>query len=304
MPDFRQLKHFVALVTHGNYARAAVALHLSQPALSRSIQTLESSLGCTLVNRHSRRISLTAQGEMVLEHARRLLAASHALVEAVKQVDNLEAGILRIGAGPFPAAALVPRAMGELIDAYPALQVEVTVDSYTALRQHLKDEIIELFVSDVRELHNDPDIDITPLPVQRVIAVCRPGHPLLHASKVDFRHAAAYPLAGTHLPEIVARGIRRDTGRDQALSIQCDNFAFLLGLVQYSDALLMAPSDALMQATVSGQVVELPSLSAVITQHSAYGLVSRKGHGLSPAAQAFIARIHTEPETQSAFGPV
>jgi len=291
MHDLRQLRHFVALVTHGNYARAAVALHLSQPALSRSIQTLEASLGCILVNRHSRRISLTAQGEMVLEHARRLLAASHTLVEAVRQVDNLEAGMLRIGAGPFPAAELVPRAMGELIDTYPRLQIEVTVDSYTALRQYLKDETIELFVSDVRELQNDPDIEITTLPVQRVIAVCRPGHPLLEAKQVDFRIAAAYPLAGTHLPEMVARGIRRDTGRDQALSIQCDNFAFLLGLVQHSDVLLMAPRDALVQATGSGQVIELPSLSAGITQHSAYGLVRRKGHSLSPAAQAFFVRV-------------
>src|SRR5690606_12443148 len=85
MNDLRQLRHFVALAEHGHFARAAEAVHLSQPALSRSIQALESQLGCTLVNRHSRGISITAHGQLVLEHARRLLAGSRAFGNAVSQ---------------------------------------------------------------------------------------------------------------------------------------------------------------------------------------------------------------------------
>ena len=69
MNDLRQLRHFVALAEHGHFARAAAAVHLSQPALSRSIQALEASLGCNLVDRHSRGISLTAHGSLVLEQA-------------------------------------------------------------------------------------------------------------------------------------------------------------------------------------------------------------------------------------------
>ena len=76
MNDLRQLRHFVALAEHGHFARAAAAVHLSQPALCRSIQALEASLGYNLVDRHSRGISLTAHGSLVLEHARRLLAGS------------------------------------------------------------------------------------------------------------------------------------------------------------------------------------------------------------------------------------
>ncbi len=112
MNDLRQLRHFVALAEHGHFARAAEAVNLSQPALSRSIQALESQLGCPLLDRHSRGFSLTAHGRLVLEHARRLLAGSRALSNAVSKLGNLQSGELRLGAGPYPAARLVPRALG------------------------------------------------------------------------------------------------------------------------------------------------------------------------------------------------
>lgn len=298
MNDLRQLKHFIALAEHGSFARAALALHLSQPALSRSLQNLEASLGCRLIDRHTRRLGLTAQGLMLLEHARRLVAASQAMTRAVQQIDNLQAGQLCMGAGPYPAAGLVPQAVARLISDYPQLQVDVLVDDWRDLRQRLLREEIEIFVGDVRELLDDPALDIQRLPVCPVIAVCRPGHPLLQQHEVDFRHAAEWPLAGTHLPESVATEVRRDTGRDQALSIQCDNVAFLLQLVQHSDAICMAPSDILRQPLAEGLLCELKSLSARIRQHSAYGLVSRRGHSLSPAAAALCSRL-PQPATGS-----
>lgn len=291
MYDLRQLRHFVALVEHGNFARAALAVHLSQPALSRSIQALEANLGCVLVNRHTRSISLTAQGKVLHEHALRLLASSKSLEQAVRQVDNLEAGEIRIGAGPFPAAGLVPRALARLLGVYPKLQVEVMVENWQSLRQHLLAEDIELFVADIRELIDDPLLAIEALPVHHAIAVCRPGHPLSGQAELTFDDISDFPLAGTHIPEPVARGIRRDLGRDNALSIQCDNFTLLATLVEHSDAICMAPRDVVADALGAGRLVELQSLSARMRHHSAYGLVSRQGRSLSPAAQALRDQI-------------
>lgn len=291
MYDLRQLRHFVALVEHGNFARAAVAVHLSQPALSRSIQALEANLNCVLVNRHTRSVSLTAQGRVLHEHALRLLASSKSLEQAVRQVDNLEAGEIRIGAGPFPAAGLVPRALARLLGEYPKLQVEVLVENWERLRQHLLAEDIELFVADIRELIDDPLLAIEALPVHPAIAVCRPGHPLSGQADLTFDAIREFPLAGTHIPEPVARGIRRDLGRDNALSIQCDNFTLLATLVEHSDAICMAPRDVVADALAAGRLAELQSLSARVRHHSAYGLVSRQGRALSPAAQALRDQI-------------
>lgn len=290
MNDLRQLRHFVALVDHGHFSRAAEALHLSQPALTRSIQSLESALGCTLINRHGRGISLTAQGRLVEQHARRLLLGSRALKEAVRQIDNLEAGQLRVGAGPFPAARLVPEALARLIKAYPRLAVAVTVGDWSSLRDRLLDERIELFISDIRELETDAALEILPLPVHQGVLFCRPGHPLLRQQRIRFSDLAGYPLAGTQLPEPVAQSVLSDTGREM-LSIQCDNFLLLKTMTEQSDAVCMAPRDVVQKDFDSGELMELTLLSERLSHHSAYGLVSRRGHRLSPAGEAFQAQV-------------
>lgn len=291
MYDLRQLRYFVALVEHGNFARAALAVHLSQPALSRSIQALEANLDCVLVNRHTRSVSLTAQGQVLHQHALHLLSASQALEQAIRQVDNLEAGEIRIGAGPFPAAGVMPRALGSLLGKYPKLRVEVIVENGESLRQRLLNEEIELFVADIRGLCGDVLLEIKALPVHPIIAICRPGHPLLAHEELTFRSISGFPLAGTNIPEQVARDIQHDGGRKSALSIRSDNFTLLASLVEQGDTICMAPRDVVVDALAAGRLVELKALSAKVRHHSAYGLVTRKERRLSPAAQALQDRI-------------
>ena len=291
MNDLRQLRHFVALAEHAHFARAAAAVHLSQPALSRSIQALESQLGCTLVDRHSRGVSLTAHGQLVLEHARRLLAGSLALSNAVNQLGNLEAGELRLGAGPYPAARLIPQALGQLLQRYPRVQVKLDIANWLELRDSLLDSTIELFVADIRELQDDFQLRIEPLRVHQGVLFCRPSHPLLQRGDLQLRDLLDFPLAGTQLPQVVERSLGLASGRAQPLSVQCDNFLVLKRLVADSDVLSMAPWDVIADEVDSGQLALLPLLPQGLHQHSAYGLVSRAGHSLSPAAQAMVEAI-------------
>ena len=296
MNDLRQLRHFVALAEHGHFARAAEAVHLSQPALSRSIQALESSLGCALVNRHSRGISLTAHGQLVLEHARRLLAGSQALSNAVSQLGNLASGEVRLGAGPYPAARRVPQAMGSFAERFPRVRLHLLIDNWQQLRRRLLDDEIELFVADIRELQDDAQLHIEPLRVHQGVLFCRPAHPLLQRQNLQLRDLLDFPLAGTQLPQVVERSLGLASGRAQLLSVQCDNFLVLKRLVADSDVLSMAPWDVIADEVDSGQLALLPLLPQGLHQHSAYGLVSRAGHSLSPAAQAMVTAIRLVDE--------
>jgi len=297
MNDLRQLRHFVALAEHGHFARAAEAVHLSQPALSRSIQALEGSLGCVLVDRHNRGISLTAHGQLVLEHARRLLAGSRALSNAVSQLANLEAGELHLGCGPYPAARLVPQALAGLARRYPGIRVQVRIANWRELRDNLLDDAIELFVADSRELQGNPLLSVEPLQRHPGVLFCRPGHPLLQRGPLHLHDLLDYPLAGTRLPQAVEQTLRRLSGREQPLGIQCDNFMLLKALVADSEVLSMAPWDVLAEDIQAARLAALPLQAGVLNEQSAYGLVSRAGHSLSPAAQAMREEILSVEQT-------
>jgi DNA-binding transcriptional LysR family regulator len=127
-PDLRQLRHFVAVAERLHFGRAAAALHMSQPPLSRSIRDLEASVGATLLARTRRRVELTPEGARFLEEARRLLAQ---LEHAVLEVGRMAAGggRLRLGFVSLADYGVLPR----LLKAYKTARPGVAL----ALREML-----------------------------------------------------------------------------------------------------------------------------------------------------------------------
>lgn len=296
MTNLQQLRHFAALVEHGNFARAAEAVHLSQPALSRSIQALEASLDCRLLDRRSRGISLTVHGHLVLEHAQRLLAGSQALKNAVSQLANLESGELLLGSGPYPAARLVPQALGRMVSKWPRVRVNLIIDNWLGLRERLLRDELELFVADVRDLEEDSLLHVEPLGTHAGVMFCRPGHPLTGRTGLSIKDLLEFPLATTQLPDQIERELKQIAEREHPASIQCDNFMVLKVLVAQSNAISMAFRDVLADDIDAGRLAVLPMEQDTFSQHSAYGLVSRTGHTLSPAAQAMRLQILGDAE--------
>lgn len=285
--ELKSLRHFVALVEHQGFARAGEAIGLSQPALSRSIQNLEQRLGCELVSRSGKGIELTPQGELVLEHARRLIAGSKAMRNALRQFNNLEAGELLIGGGPFPAAGLLPRVLGKFNRRYPGVKVRLEVQHWVALREQLLNEELDLFVADIRELQSDPLLQVTPLQRQPSRLFCRADHPLVNRSDLTPTLLAEYPLACFRVPDAILQDLRRTMPReDPQISLECDNLDVLKRMVQHCDALSIGSLDILQDELAAGTLALLdwPDLMP----GTSFGLVTRAHGPMSPAAEAFI----------------
>ena len=106
--NLRMLSYLVALDEHRHFGRAAEASFVTQPTLSTQIKKLEEQLGVTLVERHSKGISLTATGEAIAQRARELLREAQGINELARMHQDPEAGRVRIGLIPTLAPYLLP----------------------------------------------------------------------------------------------------------------------------------------------------------------------------------------------------
>jgi molybdenum-dependent DNA-binding transcriptional regulator ModE len=119
----RRLTHLIALAEEGSFARAAERVHLSQPALSRSIQALEDELGMKLFDRAARGVAMTAAGRLLVERARRVLFETRCLFRDVELLKAHELGEVHIGLGPYAAVVLLPDLLVEFSRRFPKIKV-------------------------------------------------------------------------------------------------------------------------------------------------------------------------------------
>lgn len=128
-PELRHLRYFIAVAERLHFGRAAAALHISQPPLSRAIQELETMLGATLLARTRRRVELTPEGMWFLQESRRLVAQLDDAVREAGRMGSGESGTLRLGFVSLADYGVLP----PLLKVYKASRPGVTL----ALREML-----------------------------------------------------------------------------------------------------------------------------------------------------------------------
>ena len=264
--DLRQLRHLLALAEHRSFVAAAGSVRLSQSAFSRSIQALELSVGCQLVDRASKDLAPTRQGLVVLEHARRLVSGAHQLSNEIRQFNDLEAGELRFGYSP--ASGLVTRAMAGFVGRYPKARIRVQTEE---LGKRLLADELEFFVADSRGFEGDAAYQVLQLKPRAWQFFVRHGHPLAEQSRVTEEDLKAWPLA-------IYAG--EPSLGELGATIECTEG--LQALVAGSDAIGVSHDGVgLVRLQMSG--VELPE--------ARYAIVSRARQRLSPLAEAMVGEL-------------
>jgi DNA-binding transcriptional LysR family regulator len=286
--DLRQLKHILVLSELGSYAKAAEALHLSQSALSRSIQCAEECYGIKLFERGRFGAVLTPSGHEVIKCIRSILDAEQSLNETVSLLKGLKVGELKIGAGPYPSVILLNKVSGEFLNTYPQVRLFIKVDNWLNLRKQLLDNDIDLFIADARELLNDPQLSVVPLPALQGVAFCAAKHPLLTKLALEWNDLLQYPLAMPKLPlgfELLLES-QSDAIGGLARRLECDNISMLLEIVMQSSAFSIAPYPVITEYVKAGKLRPL-KIAELPTLFTAFGVVTRQQKQLSPAATAF-----------------
>ncbi|MGE8064984.1 LysR family transcriptional regulator [Pseudomonas sp. NPDC089569] len=125
MIELRQLRNFLALAEHLHFSKAATAVHLTQPSLSRQIAALEAELGVMLFARHSRAVTLTAAGLDFQAHAKSVVAALELAIRSTRASARGERGELRVSFTSVAAWTLMPALIKRYTDTFPEVRLEL-----------------------------------------------------------------------------------------------------------------------------------------------------------------------------------
>lgn len=239
-----QLRHLIALARAGSFVKASDVLCMTQPALSRSIKSLEDELGRLLFDRIGKRIELTAFGQDVLARSQALVEEAEQLRHCGRRLSADDSGRMRLGLSSGPGALLSTPLMAHFAKHFPRFHVDIVRAGTAQLAQLLRDRQLDALVVDIRSLRPAPDLKVSQIVELDGTFMCRPGHPLADAPKVSFKDVAAYPVASTPLSDELARILVERYGErahpDVLVKFSSDEIAHMVQVTEQTDTVLLA----------------------------------------------------------------
>jgi DNA-binding transcriptional LysR family regulator len=189
----RDLRYFVAVAEELHFGRAAERLHLSQPALSKQIRSLETTLRAQLFRRDRRQVELTAAGTALYAVARDLLRDWDDGVAVVADAAAAESRVLRVGTLTSIGRALYPAIIDHFAKRQPGWQVELRSFGWGDATGGLRDQAVD--AAFVWLPVDDPLVETEVLAVERRFVALGAGHPLAARSSVSFGEISDEPVA-------------------------------------------------------------------------------------------------------------
>lgn len=298
--ELRHLKHLSAVAEHASFSRAAEALHITQPALSRSIQGLEAQVGGALFERQRGGIEPTELGRLLLRHAKAFEASAQDLEHEIRLARGLELGELRIGVGPFGGSALIGPVVGRLNRLHPHLRIKLIVAPWQELPERARARDVDLIVLELSEVEQLEDFASRALSPHQAVVVCRAGHPLIALPSPGLDDLFAYPLAGPRLPphaaKALAAGMPADRraalrGTSSLLTLECDSSSVLKAMLVDSDAVSMMPRFMVQTEVKAGLLTVIDGIP--LGTKARFGVAWLKQRTVSGAGLKFMELLTT-----------
>jgi DNA-binding transcriptional LysR family regulator len=296
MIEVRLMEHALAVAEEASFALAAQALGISQPALSRSIQSLETQLGVQLFERSHRRIEPTNAGRVFLERARELVARHAQLTHEMGLLTPGSNSSISLVVGPYVADLVAAPAIAAAAALHPSSQFRLRVDSWVEAIKAVRAREIDLAVADCSQILDDPELAVSPLGTNQGYLVVRPGHPLLSQRAVGIAQILAFPLvSSSRLPPRVLGPLVQERAQAAVAkmagfpAILCEQVSVMRTIVAASDAVGMFTLSLVEQELTSGALVPLPCHLPWL--HTQFGVVHRRNRALSPELTSLIKLI-------------
>jgi DNA-binding transcriptional LysR family regulator len=285
--DLFQLETFLAVAEERSFSRAAARLHRTQPAVSQVIGKLEAELGETLVERTSRDGRLTDAGEVLREHAQKMLNLRADAEAALVELRSLHTGTLRLAANEYTCLYLLP-----VLDAFRRQHPRVKVEVQRALASRIADEVLQHSVEiGVLSFHpDDPMVRSMVVYRDELVCVVGPQHVLAgSAGKVSIQRLGrevfvAHNVASPMRQKVIQAFKRHKTPLN--MEVELPSLEAIKRFVAQGNGVALVPKLTVQPDLEAGALVavKVPELE----MERRLRLVYRRQAALSHAARAFL----------------
>jgi DNA-binding transcriptional LysR family regulator len=291
-----KMRHLVLLVElgrRGSIVHAAEAAHLTQPAASKLLAEVEQSLGVQLFERLPRGVAPTLYGKVMIRRAGAALAEMDAGFQEVMELQSGLSGRVSVGSVLTPAASLLPEAITRMKQTQPRVQVSVVVDTSKPLVQKLRTGELDLVIGRVLDTDEAEALQFEPLTDEPHRLIARKGHPLGGRTDLTLADVASQPWIlpprGSILRDrltalLLSQGVEFPTRTVDTLALPV-----VTHLLAGSDMVVALPEELVRSFLDAGTLMVLPFELGL--SMDVYGIVTRRGHRLSPGAEAMLGTL-------------
>lgn len=267
MVDTRLLS-LIRIVETGSYTKAAEQLALSQPAVSQHIRQLEETLHVKIFEHSRNRFRLTPEGEIVVKYARRMIALSHNMEQALKN-EREQIRSLVIGITHTAESSAIIEALASYIDRFPDLNIKILTNTTNQLYSMLKD--YELDFAFVEGKTNDPNLKYMMLDTDCLVLAVPPNHTLASESVITIEQLKQEKLI-LRLPNSNTRNLFEASLASQSLSVndfnvtmEIDSIASIKDLIRRGFGVSVLAKSACLEEIKKGKlaVLTIENLSMV-----------------------------------------
>ena len=296
--NLNHLRVFRSVCETNSITEAARQLHISQPAASKQLADLETHLGVVLLERRPRGVRLTAAGEVLSRHARRIFQEEEAAEAALEALVGLELGHLSLAASTTIGSYIVPAVLGELHAAHPNVKLELEIGNAARVEELVLGGQLDLGLSE--GLPTSEHLHVEVFTHDTMVLIAAPSHPFAALA----RQGAISAQALVGLPFIVRE---RGSGTREVVEAALERRGVRLSPVMSlgsTEAIKSAVAEGLGVALVSGLTIELELATGKLCAIEVPDLSIRRGLHLltlegkppSPAATEFLRRLRARYE--------
>lgn len=282
-----QLEYFTRVVQEKGFAKAAARVFRTQPAVSIAIRRLEEEIGLPLLERSQKVPVLTEAGQIVFDYAQQILGLRDEVSQAIKDMQNLKSGRVRVGANESTSLYFLPDLILGFREKFPDVKVEIFGQVSSRLPRELLDRNIDVGLMAFEPA--DRELEAFPVLKDELVLIMSPKHRLAGRSSVKVRELADEPFVAHNVSsgsrvKVIETFAKQHTPLN--ITLELATIETIKRFVQKRVGMGFVPRMCVRDELARGALVSVPVRG--LTHNRTLWAAYRRGTQLSPAATAFL----------------